>query len=378
MNAWIAKQQYLIDFTLSSLARRKAKNVGLLLVYTLIVFLLASVMLFTHALRHEAAHVLDGAPEVVLQRMVAGRHDLIPPGYLERIGRLRGVQKKEGRLWGYYYDPVVKANYTFMAPNNETIAAGTLVVGAGLARARGLAVGNVISFRSYSGKLFGFTVARILPQDGELVSADLVLMSEDDFRGFFEIAPGYYTDIALSVVNPQEVRNVATKLSQQFPDSRPILRDEILRTYESIFNWREGIVLALASLAILAFAIFAWEKASGLSAEEKREIGILKAIGWETGDVIKMKFWEGALVSLAAFLIGYVAAYLHVFRFSSSLFTPVLKGWAVLYPRFELMPVIDGFQVATLFFFTVFPYAAATLVPIWRAAITDPDSVMRG
>lgn len=378
MNAWIAKQQYLIDFTLSSLARRKAKNVGLLLVYTLIVFLLASVMLFTHALRHEAAHVLDGAPEVVLQRMVAGRHDLIPPGYLERIGRIRGVQKKEGRLWGYYYDPVVKANYTFMAPNNETIAAGTLVVGAGLARARGLAVGNVISFRSYSGKLFGFTVARILPQDSELVSADLVLMSEDDFRGFFEIAPGYFTDIALSVVNPQEVRNVATKLSLQFPDSRPILRDEILRTYEAIFNWREGIVLALASLAILAFAIFAWEKASGLSAEEKREIGILKAIGWETGDVIKMKFWEGALVSLAAFLIGYVAAYLHVFRFSASLFTPVLKGWAVLYPRFELMPVIDGFQVATLFFFTVFPYAAATLVPIWRAAITDPDSVMRG
>ena len=50
----------------------------------------------------------------------------------------------------------------------------------------------------------------------------------------------------------------------------------------------------------------------------------------------------------------------------------------MLYPRFELMPVIDGFQVATLFFFTVFPYAAATLVPIWRAAITDPDSVMRG
>jgi ABC-type lipoprotein release transport system permease subunit len=286
MNAWIEKQKYLIDFTLSSLARRKAKNLGLLLVYTLIVFLLASVMLFTHALRQAAAEVLVGAPEVILQRMVAGRHDLIPPGYLERIGRIRGVQQKEGRLWGYYYDPVVKANYTFMVPGNQDIAAGTLLVGAGMARARGLAVGNVISFRSYSGKLFSFTIARILPRDSELVSADLVLISEADFRSFFAIAPGYFTDIALSVANPLEVRNVAAKLSQQFPDSRPILREEILRTYESIFNWREGIVLALASLAILAFAIFAWEKASGLSADEKREIGILKAIGWETGDVL--------------------------------------------------------------------------------------------
>ncbi len=378
MNAWIEKQKYLIDFTLSSLARRKAKNLGLLLVYALIVFLLASVMLFTHALRQVATQVLAGAPEIVLQRMVAGRHDLIPPGYLERIGRIRGVQQKEGRLWGYYYDPVVKANYTFMVPNHQEIAAGTLFVGPGMARARGLAVGNVISFRSYSGQLFSFTIAGILPSDSELVSADLVLMSEADFRAFFDIAAGHFTDIALSVANPLEVRNIASKLAQQFPDARPILREEILRTYESIFNWREGIVLALASLAILAFAILAWEKASGLSADEKREIGILKAIGWETGDVLKMKFWEGAVISQAAFLIGYLAAYLHVFRFSSSLFAPVLKGWAVLYPRFELSPVIDGFQVATLFFFTVFPYAAATLVPIWRAAITDPDAVMRG
>jgi ABC-type lipoprotein release transport system permease subunit len=55
----------------------------------------------------------------------------------------------------------------------------------------------------------------------------------------------------------------------------------------------------------------------------------------------------------------------------------VLKGWAVLYPRFTLTPHIDGLQVATLFFFTVFPYTAAVLVPIWRAATTDPDTVMR-
>jgi ABC-type lipoprotein release transport system permease subunit len=112
------------------------------------------------------------------------------------------------------------------------------------------------------------------------------------------------------------VRNVALKLAAALPDARPILRDEVLRTYESIFDWREGIVLALLSAAILAFAILAWEKASGLSAEEKREIGILKAIGWETGDVIKMKFWEGP--DLAGGLpAGYVAAYLHVFHFAA-------------------------------------------------------------
>ncbi len=376
MNPWIEKQRSLIDFTLASASRRKTRNLGLLAVYAALVFVLASVMLFTHALRQEATAVLAGTPEVILQRMVAGRHDLIPPGYLERIGRIRGVQMKEGRLWGYYYDPVVKANYTFMVPGHE-LAAGTLHIGPGLARARGLAPGNTVSFRSYSGRLFAFTVGAVLPQASELASADLVLLSEKDFRDFFEYPAGHYTDIALTVANPQEVRTVAAKLAAALPDSRPILREEVLRTYASIFDWREGIVLAVLSGALFAFAILAWDKAAGLSAEEKREIGILKAIGWETGDVIKMKFWEGALVSLAAFLIGYVAAYVHVFHFDAALFEPVLKGWSVLYPRFSLTPAIDGFAVVTLFFFTVVPYTAATLVPIWRAATTDPDAVMR-
>jgi len=374
---WIARQRYLIDFTLAALARRKVRNIGLLLVFSLLVFAIASVMLFTSALRAEAARVLAGSPEVILQRLVAGRHDLIPPGYIERIGRVRGVQRIEGRLWGYYYDPVVKANYTFQVLADNPPAPGSIVVGAGLARFRGVRPGNTLSFRSYAGRLFSFTVAEVLPASAELVSSDLVLLSEADFRAFFDYPAGHYTDIALSVANPLETRTVATKLSTLLPDSRPILRDEVLRTYASIFDWREGIVLTLLSAALLAFGILAWDKASGLSAEERREIGILKAIGWETGDVIRMKLWEGLLVALSAFLAGYLAAYLHVFHFSAAFLAPVLKGWAVLYPRYTLTPAIDGLQIATLFLFTVFPYAVAVLVPIWRAAITDPDAVMR-
>ena len=377
MPTWLLRQKYLIDFTLSSLLRRRAKNLGLLLVYTLIVFVLASVMLFTHALRQEAAAVLEGAPEIVLQRLVAGRHDLVPASHLERIGTVRGVQKKEGRLWGYFYDPATRANYTLMVPTDRTVADGEVVIGAGIARTRGLARGDFYTLRGQDGQPQSLRVAEILSGGSELVSSDLMLVSEGFFRRFFGIAPGLYTDVVLTVRNPNEVRKIAGKLTLLLPDTRPILREEILRTYDAVFAWRQGIVYVLLIGAVLAFVVFAWDKASGLSAEERREIGILKAIGWETGDVIRMKFWEGALVSLTAFLVGYLAAYAHVFYSDAALFEPVLKGWAVLYPRFQLLPTVDGLQVATLFFFTVFPYTVATIVPIWRAAITDPDAVMR-
>ena len=378
MSPWLRRQRYLIDFTLASLWRRKTKNLGLLLVYALIVFLLASVMLFSQALRREAGLLLEGAPTITLQRLLAGRHDLIPGDYLDRIGRLRGVSAQYGRLWGYFYDPAVRANYTLMVPQDRQIAAGEVVIGAGIARTRGLGPGDVLSLRSAAGQAFAFRVAALLEADAELTSADLLLVGEADFRGFFGIPAGQYTDLALEVRNPREVRKVAEKLATLLPDTRPILREEVLRTYDALFQWRQGIVFVLLAGSLLAFVIFAWDRASGLSAEERREIGILKAIGWETGDVLRMKFWEGALVSLAAFLLGYLAAYAHVFLADAALFAPVLKGWAVLYPRFSLIPTVDGLQVATLFFFTVFPYTVATLVPIWRAATTDPDAVMRG
>ena len=377
MKAFIRKQRYLIDFTLASLLRRPGKNLGLLLVYTLIVFLLASVMLFTHALRSEARIVLADSPEIILQRMVAGRHDLIPADYLEKMGRIRGVIGKHGRLWGYFYDPAVRANYTLMVPRERKLEEDEAVIGATIARTRGLGRGDFLSFRAGDGQPYTFRIADVLEPDSELVSADLILVSEQRFRSFFGIPEGHYTDLVLRVRNPKELRKVAEKLTLKLPDTRPILREEIIRTYDAIFSWRQGIVFVLLTGAILAFVIFAWDKASGLSAEERKEIGVLKAIGWETSDVIRMKFWEGAIISLSAFLLGYLAAYLHVFYASAGLFEPVLKGWAVLYPEFQPVPFVDGLQVATLFFFTVFPYTVATIVPIWRAAITDPDTVMR-
>ena len=374
---FLRRQRYLIDFTLSSLARRPGKFLSLLLAYMLIVFLLASVMLFTQALRQEAALVLAESPEIILQRMVAGRHDLMPAAYLERIGVIRGVKAMYGRLWGYFYDPMLRANYTLMAPRDREIAPGEIHIGAGISRARGLGLGDFLSLRSARGEPYSFRVAAVLDHDSEILSNDLMLLGGDDFRRFFSIPEDRFTDIVLEVRNPREVRKVAEKLTLALPDTRPILREEILRTYDAVFGWRQGLVFVLLAGSLLAFVIFAWDRASGLSGEERREIGILKSVGWETGDVIRMKFWEGAILSLSAFLLGYLLAYCHVFYLSAGLFEPVLKGWAVLYPAFQPVPFVDGLQVATLFFFTVFPYTVATIIPIWRAAVTDPDAVMR-
>ena len=377
MNRSLERHRNIIDYSLSSLFRRKAKNISLLAVYTIIVFAIASTIFFIQALKREAAMVLKGAPDLVVQRLVAGRHDPIPVGYGEKIGAIRGVSSVLPRLWGYYYDPSIGANYTMMTSDSRPPAEESIIIGNGVARVRRLAEGDLVSFRSSTGTPVLLKVEKILPYESELVAADLIIMTERDFRVMFDFPGGRATDLAITVRNRSELTTIAAKIAQQFPDTRPILNSEILRTYDSVFDWRGGMVIVMLTVAVLSFIIFAWDKATGLSAEERKEIGILKSIGWETSDVLLLKFWEGTIVSLSAFLCGVNLAYCHVFFFSASLFEHPLKGWSVLYPQFRLTPVIDPYQLAVLFFLTVVPYTAATIIPSWRTATVDPDAAMR-
>jgi ABC-type lipoprotein release transport system permease subunit len=373
----LEKQKNLLDFTLSALWRRKGKNLILWSVYSLVVFLVASVVFLTSSLRYEATRVLAEAPDMMIQRLVAGRHDYIPREYAEAIGGIRGVQAVKSRLWGYYFDRTNNSNYTLMVNDEMGIEPGTVVVGSGVARSLPAEGSTTMPFRVHDGSYVFLQIGRVLDPELDLVSADLILLCREDFLRIFLIPEGRATDLVLKVGNTKELPTIARKIVSLFPDTRPILKEEILRTYDAVFNWRGGLSILVLSGTFLAFIILAWDKATGLSGEEKREIGVLKGLGWETSDVLQMKFWEGITVSLGAFVAGILLAYVHVYSTSAALFEGVLKGWSVLYPEFQLSPHLSIRDVTALFFLTVAPYTVATIVPSWRAAIIDPDSIMR-
>lgn len=373
----IARLRYFLDFALSSLLRRKWKNVSLVTVYALVVFLLTSVLFFAGAIRQEAERVLEGAPEMIVQRTLAGRHELIPVGYARQIEGIRGIQKVTPRLWGYYFHQASMANFAVMATDAFPLADDQILIGEGVRRTWKGVRDNRLFFRASDGTAVPLDILDEFKADTALVSSDLILMTAPAFRRIFGFAEGVATDLAATIRNEKEAPTIAGKVIELLPDTRPVLREEIQRTYASLFDWRSGYVIVMLSGALMAFLIFAWDKATGLSAEERTEIGILKAIGWDTGDVLLLKFWEGLVVCLTAFVLGVIAAYGHVFMADAPLFEHALKGWAVLYPDFRLTPAFDIYQLAVVFGLTVLPYTLITLVPAWRVAVTDPDAVMR-
>jgi len=384
------KHLKILEFALSSLWRRKFKNLGIILVFSLVIFTLSSVIFLTYSFRREAVAVLKGAPELIVQRITAGRHAMIPHEYIRKIEEIPGVGKVSPRLWGYYFDTSTGGNYTVMAADPAimeriegvsgrfTGEPGTALIGKGVASARFLSPGKRIPLKGVDGRMRSFRVDGVFTDESTLLTNDLIILQPGDFRELFGIPPDLATDITVQVYNPAEVDNVAGKIKKLLPDTRPISRKEILRTYDTLFDWRSGMILAIFTGAVLAFIILAWDKATGLSAEERHEIGILKAIGWETSDVMELKFWEGFVISSLSFMTGIAGGYIHIFFFGATVFSPVLKGWSVIFPSFRLMPYLNPYQIVVLMFLTVLPYMAATIVPSWKAAITDPDVVMRG
>jgi len=314
---------------------------------------------------------------MIVQRTVGGRHSLIPINYVEKIDKVRGTSSVKPRLWGYYYHPASGSNYTMMVPEKFSRPDDTVETGAGVLRTWGTLWDGKMYFKAHDGEAIFLKPVNTMTDETDLVSADLILMSESTFRKISGVPEGLATDITVEIRNERECQIIAKKIVQALPDTRPILKEEIIRTYTSLFDWRGGYIIVLLGGAVLAFFIFAWDKATGLSAEEKTEIGILKGIGWDTSDVLMMKFWEGAVISISAFFIGVITAYVHVYFASATLFEHALKGWAILYPKFTLRPAVNAYQLAILFFLTVVPYTLLTIVPTWKVAVTDPDVVMR-
>ncbi len=385
----------ILDYALSSLRRKMLKNSGVFAIFTLVVFLFASFLLVSRALTDAAQTILATAPDITVQQMSAGRQVSIAASAKTELAEIFGVRKIDERIWGYYFDESNGANYTVLGlqslasngaePDPLGLAEGRLpaanergavVISEDVRRHLGLDGRKHFSlFRPDLSQIPLATVG-LFDRKGDILTADLILMNLADARDLFAIPEGFVTDLLVSVANVNEIDTIAVKISERVPGSRVITRKQILKTYKVVFNWRSGLGTICLLTVLGAFVILAWDKASGLSQEEKKEVGILKLLGWQTSDIILLRFCESLTVSFLAFLTGYLLAWMHVVYFDSALFRPIFLGWSVVRPMFSLVPSFAVGDLLLIFSLSVIPYLCATAVPAWRAATVRADSVI--
>ena len=390
---------YAVDFAIKGLLRRKAKNLSITVLFALIVFLFSGIDFMSGALYTETLKALSFQPAIILQNVRAGRQVPVNLGDVEKLAQIHGVADVKGRVWGYYFDPFTGANYTIVgdsgdlaelwelrviasAPFSEDrrgapLQLGEALVGEGIMKVRRVRPGGLLNFQDHAGRPVSLKVRGTFSSSVSLWTHDLIVVTEEDARKLFGLDPGMAWDIAVQVPNEFEVPKVGEKILRIMPGARVIATNQLKRTYGSSYGFRSGLILSLNVTCLLAFLILAYDRVARLSQEEQREIAILKSVGWQTGNLIRLNLFQSLILSLTGFLVGIIASYYHVFVAGAPFLRIVFAGWSVLFPPHPLPPSFDMSKIFGLMFLTVVPYISVGILPVWRAAIRDPEEVFR-
>lgn len=387
----------LLDYAIRSLMRRFGKSFFIFFILSLLIFVLASVLMIADAIKLELNTTLKTLPQITLQRFIAGKQSDVPLERVEALLDIEGVTAITPRVWGYYYFKPAGVNFSIVGIDayeeqySKTLSNLTqhfdikllekengMIIGEGVKKIlRENYYTDFFNFITSEGKWQRVYIAGVFHSDLALESNDLILLPKKLAYAIFGMDEHKATDIIVKVANIKEIATIVQKINERYPDMRAITQDDIRVSYQNIFDYKSGFFLALFSICAFAFFIIIYDKTSGLSSEEKKEIGILKAIGWSSDDILKEKFYESFTLSLSAFLLGVTGSLFYVYALQAPLLRNLFMGYSALKPSFALPFSLDVSMLVLLFLLSVPIYIAATLIPAWRASTLDADEVMR-
>jgi ABC-type lipoprotein release transport system permease subunit len=385
IKTWMAT----VAFAAGSLLRRWGKNVATLVALVIVSSAFASVAALTSAVRSEATASVSGFPDVVVSRLQGGRPHTMPVAQGESIRQIAGVLSVRARVWGYLYLDAIAANVVVVGWPQARISVVEQALGRPMPQAHSerthwVILGDAVarSFGAHEGDELelGGTIFRVAGQfstQTSIVSADTLLVSDSDARVLLQMNDTEATDIAVYVPNADELATVAQKISRQQQGARVITRADVARLYELTYNGRGGLLFFALIPTILALLVLAWDRLTGLSPDQRKEIAVLKTVGFSTEELLRIRLIEALILALTAWLFATLCAGLYVDVLGAPGLLNVLLGWSALRP--VMGPLHSGFSGNTLVVvaLVIAPWMVVALVPAWRSASIEPAEVLQ-
>ena len=306
---------------------------------------------------------------------------------------IKGVGDVVSRVWGYYDFKHMHAKFilvgidAFENQYNTTLANivknselndSSMLIGEGVKK---------IMNQSYYREYFNFITpdlavkkiyrAGVFKAATQSESNDMIVMDKDTLKKIFGYKSTEATDLAVTVNNPIEIPSVILKIQDMYPTFRVVARKDMKIALENKFDYKSSIFLILFIITLLTFFMIIYDKSSGLSSEEKKEIGILKALGWKIEDVLGARLYEGFIISFLSYTVGIAAALFYVYILDAPIIKNIFIAYNDISNNFRLPFVLDYEILALIFLLSVPVYMFATIIPSWKVATLDADEVIR-
>jgi len=387
-----------LRFLLLNFFSEKSKQVMVILFSVLIIFILSSVLFLSSSLHHAIKEGLEAQPDFVVQKMAGDKQVNISERIGDELIEIPSIAKVTPRVYGRYFikplgksflvlgvdffdvqshralerliDKEVDLNRFFKRRDNMLIGSGVK------AWMRENHYDENLTFFTPKGKSLTLHAFATLPQSSDLFGSDMVIAPLDVAKKILGVSRRKVTDFAFNVPNILEWELVTIKVSALDYDLRVINKKESYKAYSEYFDFKGGFFLAIFLIVLVSFSLILYQRYAQLYSIERRQIGILRALGWSIGDTLKLKFFEALLVVLLSYVVGVLLGYIYVYIFHAPILKDIFLGSFNHPIEPSFIPVIDVFLLSSIFLLYALPFIASVLIPVWRIATTNPKEAM--
>ncbi len=377
------------------LFKDRARYFALSVVSIVVVFLLSSVLFISSSIKGSLLKNLSNQPDFIVQKVIAGSSHEAPLNWQDKLLEIPGVSAINARVYGRYYfdnsksaliigvdffdEQTNKAIKSLVKDINlkEFLKRDSMIIGDSLNRyLKEHFFNKSYNFLTPSGDFKSVKIYKVLDNKSSLFSADVAIMPIDLARAILGIKDNLATDFALNIPNDSEKDTIKDKIESLFFDAKVITKEQMQKAYESLYDYKSGVFLITFLITLFTFTLILYLRYTIATSVEKKEIGVLRAVGWSIKEVLSLKFFENLSLVLFSFIVGVSLAYIYVFKFNAPLLINIFLGGDNLQLNPNLEVFIDYGVIASIFIIYALSFLATTLIPIWRIAITDPKEAM--
>lgn len=383
-------------FAVRNLRRRYLRTLAISVPLTLAMTIATTAALISDGIRQDGRIAAQHAPDLVIQHVVAG--DLVPVhlSHVRTVLKDRvGISDMSPRVWGLVPFPgegapgalatIFGVHWSHHAPSDvrgvlvgewpNQDERGVIVIGSGLAATGHLELGQTIRFHSKGAH--SFRIVGILTPNANVSAASSAWVHPEDARTLFGLSSDEATDVAVSLLDPAESPYLAETVLLKLPEHRLVEKSTVVRHFEAIYGQKSAAFSAIWLMLILVTVSLAFAFGMDTQANERREMALLKVLGWSPLLVVECRLFEAALIGIFATVTGFGLGGLWAVL-GAPMISGYFLGWAQVYPGF--MPPLamqwsTGFALAMV---GTIPLVAAGVIPAWRIGVLSPDDALRG
>jgi putative ABC transport system permease protein len=213
---------------------------------------------------------------------------------------------------------------------------------------------------------------------GGVSSDSIVLMSSRDFQKL--TGQSNISLIYLRVYNVNDAESIAATIQNAINENHgkkdfatATTMTSILKTVQNIIGILQLVLVGIASIALVVASIGIMNTMLTSVMERTREIGIMKAIGATTRDIMSIFIIEGVLMSGVGGIIGIILGV-----FGSQALTLILGSFMSMGGgSFQLVPIITITSVILAIGVSLIVGILSSLYPAWKAARMSPIEAVR-